>query len=324
MWGRKLKEGDETIMAQLCLECHREDGCGKEKLIGEHFHPVNVSMEDTNDISFPLFLPEGKQDPQGMVFCSTCHNPHQWDPGDPNKKGEDGTPSDSFLRLSSAGNSQLCFECHQDKRYIEGTDHDLRITAPDEKNKQDLRPQESGLCEQCHAVHNAQTKAFIWNRQLGPAIVSHWKEEFTTPDNMMIKLCTSCHSEDACAEEQVPDYGLHPTKLYMALLQERSDLMNQEQYEAFIDQFPIYTDEGEKSVGGNIVCSTCHDTHIWNAHHPKKGLGKEIEGDAVSSFLRKDISFTFCASCHGEEALYKFKYFHMTKGRKKESIEKED
>jgi hypothetical protein len=39
--------------------------------------------------------------------------------------------------------------------------------------------------------------------------------------------------------------------------------------------------------------------------------------------LRKDISFTFCASCHGEEALYRFKYFHMIKGRKKELIDKE-
>ena len=325
MWGRELnKEGNETIMAQLCLECHSKGSCGEEKLIGEHFHPINVSMEDTKDITFPLFLPEGKQDSQGMVFCSTCHNPHQWDPRDSDKKGEDGTPSDSFLRLSSAENSQLCSECHQDKRYIEETDHDLRVTAPDEKNKQGLLPQESGLCEQCHAVHNAQTEAFIWNRKLGPAIVSHWKKEFTTPENMMVKLCTSCHSEDECAEEQVPEHGLHPTRLYMALLQEKSDLMNQDQYEAFTDQFPIFTEEGEKSVGGNIVCTTCHDAHVWNAHHPRKGSGKEIEGDAVSSFLRKDISFTFCASCHGEEALYKFKYFHMTKGRKKESIEKED
>jgi len=98
--------------------------------------------------------------------------------------------------------------------------------------------------------------------------------------------------------------------------------MTQDQYEKFIDQFPIFTDEGEKSIEGNIVCTTCHDAHLWDPYRPQKGEGEEIEGDATNSFLRKDITFTFCASCHGEEALYKFKYFHKIKGRvvEKESI----
>ena len=325
MWGRELEEGDEALMAQLCLECHSEGSCAEKTQIGQHFHPIEVSVKDTQEITFPLFLPEGKKDPRGMVFCSTCHDPHRWDPSDPQKKGEEGTPSDSFLRLTSAGNSPLCNECHQDKTYIEGTDHDLRVTAPDESNKQGLLPSESGLCEQCHAIHNASTKSFVWNRELGPSIIENWNEEFTTPENIMIGLCTSCHLEDECAEEKIPEYGLHPNRLYMALIQEKSDLMTKDQYEKFIDQFPIFTDEGEKSFEGNIVCTTCHDPHLWDAYHPKKGSGEEIEGNATNSFLRKDISFTFCASCHGEEALYKFKYFHKIKGRKgEEPIPKED
>lgn len=325
MWGRKLEKGNEAIIAQLCLECHSEGSCAEKTQIGQHFHPIEVSVKAIQEITFPLFLPEGKKDPKGMVFCSTCHDPHQWDPSDPQKKGEDGTPSDSFLRLTSAGNSPLCSECHQEKTYIEGTDHDLRVTAPDESNKQGLLPSESGLCEQCHAIHNALTKSFIWNRELGPSIIENWNEEFTTPENILIGLCTSCHLEDECAEEKIPEYGLHPNRLYMALIQEKSDLMSQDQYEKFIDQFPIFTNEAEKSVEGNIVCTTCHDLHLWDAYHPKKGSGEEIEGNATNSFLRKDISFTFCASCHGEEALYKFKFFHKIKGRKgEEAIPKED
>jgi len=318
MWGRTLVEERETVIAQLCLECHSEGSCAKDKQIGEHFHPIEVRVKDTEKIAFPLFSSEGKQDPKGMVFCSTCHDPHQWDPSDPDKKGEDGTPADSFLRLTSAGNSPLCTECHQEKTYIEGTDHDLRVTAPKEKNKHDLLPQESGLCEQCHAIHNAPTKSFIWNRDLGPSIIENWKKEFTTLENIMIGLCTTCHLEGECAEEQIPEYGLHPHRLYMAMMQEKSDLMTQDQYEKFIDQFPIFTDEGEKSIEGNIVCTTCHDAHLWDPYRPQKGEGEEIEGDATNSFLRKDISFTFCASCHGEEALYRFKYFHFLKGRTKD------
>ena len=103
----------------------------------------------------------------------------------------------------------------------------------------------------------------------------------------------------------------------MAMIQEKSSELTEEQYEHYSDQFPIFDDAGKKSVEGNIVCTTCHDVHIWDPHHPQKGTGEEEEeGDATNSFLRKDISFTFCASCHGEEALYKFKYFHDFKGRK--------
>ena len=318
MWARELPEVKEALMARLCLECHREGSCAEKELIGENFHPIEVRPEDPKEISFPLYSPEGKKDPEGMVFCSSCHNPHQWDPSDPEKKGEDGTPLDSFLRLASAGNSPLCNECHQDKAYIENTDHDLRLTAPKEKNTQGFTPAESGICKQCHSVHNAPHKSFIWNRKLGPSVVAHWKEEFATSENIMIGVCTSCHLEDECAEGKIPECGLHPTRLYMALFHEKSDVLDKEQYEKFINQFPIFTDQGEKSIEGNIVCTTCHEPHLWDAYHPGKGTGEEIEGNATNSFLRKDISFTFCASCHGEEALYKFKYFHSFKGRKKE------
>ncbi len=318
MWARELEEGNDSTMSQLCLECHREGSCAEKELTGEYSHPIEVKLEDTKEISFPLFSPEGKEDPQGMVFCSTCHNSHQWDPSDPDKKGEDGTSSDSFLRLTSDSNSPLCIECHRDQIYIEGTDHDLRVTAPKEKNRQGLHPQESGLCEQCHAAHNTSHKSFTWNKELGPPLVANWKEEFTSSENIMVGFCTGCHQEDGCAEEQIPEYGLHPSSVYMALMQEKSDIMTKTQYEEFIDQFPIFTDEGEKSLEGNIVCNTCHDTHLWDAYHPEKGEGKETEGDATNSFLRKDISSTFCASCHGEEALYKFKYFHKIKGRTKD------
>ncbi len=317
MWGREFKEGNETtIMAQLCLECHSEGSCAEEKQIGKHFHPINVRLKNSSEISLPLFSPGGAENDHGMIFCSTCHDPHQWNPANPEKKGEDGTPSDSFLRIASSGNSPLCSECHQSQSYIEGTDHDLRVTAPDEKNKQGLLPQESGLCEQCHAVHNSPYQSFIWGKNLGPSTIANWKEEFTSQDNFMTGLCTSCHLEGKCGGAKIPEYGLHPNKIYMAILQEKSDLTEQGQYEKFIHRFPLFTDEGEKSTEGNIVCTTCHDVHLWIASHPHKGIGEETEGDATNSFLRKGISFTFCASCHGEESIYQYLNFHFFKGRK--------
>jgi predicted CXXCH cytochrome family protein len=315
MWARTLEEDTQDVMTRLCLECHRKEGCAEEKQIGEHYHPIEVNLESSMEATLPLFSSKGKQDIQGKVFCSTCHNPHQWAPDNPNKKGEDGTSSDSFLRLTSAGSSPLCVECHQDKGYIEGTDHDLRVTAPEEQNNRGLLPQESGICEQCHATHNAPIKQFLWGREVGPPAAENWKEEFTAKGNIMVGFCTNCHLEGKCAGTQIPEYGLHPSRLYMALMEEKSSELTSEQYEKYSNHFPIFTEEGERSIQGNIVCTTCHDAHLWDAHRPQKGSSQEIEGDASSSFLRKDISFTFCSSCHGEDALYKFKYFHLLKGR---------
>jgi len=318
MWGRRLPEGDDPIMAKLCLECHREGSCGEKKTLGNYMHSLDVSVGITPEIKLPLYRAEGTQDPQGKVVCSTCHNSHQWDPGDPQKRGEEGTQSDSFLRLTSSGNSPLCSECHPDKSHIQDTEHDLRVSATDEKNKQGALPGESGLCEQCHAVHNASIGAFIWNREVGPLRPEGGKEEFIASDNLMVGLCTGCHAPDQCGGEKQVEYGLHPSKLYMAMMQERSAELNESAFATFIGQYPIFTADGAKTTGGDIVCSTCHDAHLWDARFPKPGPGEKVEGNATNSFLRKDIAATFCASCHGEESLFKFKYFHALKGRMKE------
>ncbi len=318
MWARALPEGTDTPLIKLCLECHSGASCAEKKLIGEHSHPLALSADDATEISLPLYRATGKTDPEGMIVCSTCHNSHQWNPADPEKKGEEGTPADSFLRLSSAGNAPLCTECHPDHRSIEGTEHDLRVSASEEKNGQGALPGESGLCAQCHAVHNASMQAFIWNRELGPVRPAGWKDQFAASEHFMVGLCTSCHAPDECAQEKLLEYGLHPSKLHMALLQERSAELNEDAYRKFIGQAPVFTDGGEKNAAGDIVCSTCHNTHLWNAHLPEKGPGENIEGNAVTSFLRKDVALTFCASCHGEESLFTFKYFHLPRGRIKQ------
>jgi hypothetical protein len=182
-----------------------------------------------------------------------------------------------------------------------------------------MLPGESSLCEQCHAVHNASLQAFIWNRETGPVQPEGWKDQFTASEHFMVGLCTGCHAPDGCAETKLLEYGLHPSKLYMALLQERSAELNEDAYKTFLGLAPVFTDDGEKSAEGDIICSTCHDSHIWNASQPGKGPGENIEGNAVTSFLRKDVPFTFCASCHGEEGLFKFKYFHLPRGRIKQT-----
>jgi len=103
-------------------------------------------------------------------------------------------------------------------------------------------------------------------------------------------------------------------------------LIDQDHYEQFKHQFPVFTEDGDRSFSGNIVCSTCHDTHLWDAYQPAKGIGENVEGDVTNSFLRKDLYFNFCSSCHSLDAIYQFKFFHVLKGRikKEELIEVEE
>ena len=85
-------------------------------------------------------------------------------------------------------------------------------------------------------------------------------------------------------------------------------------------QFPLFTDGGEISGNGYIVCSTCHNPHQWDPSRDVKGPGKpavDEEGDATSSFLRPHLHDKYCTECHGEESIVKFKYFHDDLGRQK-------
>ncbi len=313
MWARNPKKPDETtFMEQVCLGCHTGGGCGAGKLPGSNSHPVNTAVSENQCANLPLFTAEGTRRPNGRVYCSTCHNAHQWDPADPHKKAEEGGAADSFLRCSAGGASPLCAECHREKAFIEGTDHDMTATAGGAEHACVADSAGTGLCGACHGVHNARTQRFLWKKEIGPAAVAGWKAEFADPAAIMTGLCTACHRQEGCADETLPEYGLHPGRLYMASRERRTG-GGTPAAEQSPEPIPVYTANGEQSPGGDIVCATCHDAHVWNAGRPEKGTGTDQQGNATNSFLRKNISFMFCASCHGEETLFRFKYFHSPK-----------
>jgi len=212
MWARKITDKTaDPLMDSLCIDCHRADGCAPEKLPGRISHSTNIALTSPATTKFPLYSKDGAKDQNGLVTCSTCHNTHQWNSADPENIAKDGTLNDSFLRLSGAGDSPLCENCHQDKSYIKDTDHDLRMTAPGWKNSQGLTPGELGLCLPCHAVHNAVSKPFIWSMDPGPSLVNNWEKEFTGPKNSMTALCTGCHLKDSCAEKKYLNTAFIPT-----------------------------------------------------------------------------------------------------------------
>jgi predicted CXXCH cytochrome family protein len=132
LWARRIYRGNPAT--QMCLSCHGDETQYKTKRIGEHSHSINVNPSEDNTIpgKLPLFSSLGEKIPQGAVQCFSCHDVHRWDPlSTENKGGKDaeGDASNSFLRISNM-NSELCIKCHEDKRQLITSDHNLTVTGP--------------------------------------------------------------------------------------------------------------------------------------------------------------------------------------------------
>jgi hypothetical protein len=118
MWARSRFK-DKHGALDLCASCHNKDGLADKKLISDKGHPVHAPLKVvSNSGILPLYNMNGKRSDEGMVECSTCHNPHQWDPMNPASKTganteKDGDADTSFLRLPAlAQHGALCVECH--------------------------------------------------------------------------------------------------------------------------------------------------------------------------------------------------------------------
>ncbi len=304
-WSRRAGEGASE---SLCRDCHRRGGVAEKRQVGRHSHPLLVRADEVGDgvTRLPLFDMEGhRRELEGVVDCTTCHDPHQWDPlapasvagGDPKV---DGDATNSFLRLPAAPSPMLCAECHDDRALVVRTDHDMRVTAPDAVNRRGQGVSSSGVCGQCHAVHNAFFDVALWGRIPGEAL------------DRQESLCRSCHQEAGVAAAKIPAEAYHPRKVIVWSNLARDPLVPG----MTLPDVPVFNLQGEAGVAGVITCSSCHDPHRWNPRLEAPGGGRNEEGDVMSSFLRNASSAGMvCADCHGADGLYRYKYFHGRQSR---------
>ncbi len=298
LWAKE-PFGDKDFVTQLCTACHNENGAAREKLLGINFHAVDVTLKKFNiTTTLPLYDSEGNVIPDGKVVCITCHDPHVWDPNNPIKdypgKNVEGDARNSFLRKTNSPSSDLCKACHEDKAFVDGTDHDLNITNMEAKNLLGQTVKESGQCGVCHLVHNSPNKIKLWAREYG---------KISRHEDIADALCNSCHSKGNPAESKIPLIATHPEdKLINNIM--RSDRSQ-------IDYAPIYDRKtGEEVHVGNISCPSCHNAHQWSPLVKSKGINQNLEGNATTSFLRNVSYDNICIDCHGLDALFRYKYFH--------------
>ena len=280
LWAKQLDPG--ILASQMCLTCHGKDSGYENKRIGRHSHPVNIDSSPQKLLTgnLPLFSADGTKNAAGRVQCFTCHDVHRWNPGavaDKGKKDIEGDASNSFLRMANGTSSALCIACHNDKKEVITTDHNLKITAPTAKNLQQFTVRESGPCGVCHIPHNAAGRR-LWARRLKPG-------DFAS------QACIGCHDQNVGFPTKLIGRYSHP--LGVGLPSKIS----------ITEKLPLFSANSTGNSAGKVQCLTCHDAHRWNPLEPTDNIGKNLEGDGSSSFLRiaSGQSSALCLACHDDK-----------------------
>ena len=292
LWARKLAPGNQA--KQMCLSCHGEKNGYQTTHIGEHSHPNDIEPDskipDTGRL--PLYSPSLARNSKGRIQCFTCHDVHQWDPNAADNRGVqkvEGDASNSFLRIANRPASDLCIECHGDKKQLITSDHNLSVTAPEEKNLQKLTVAASGPCGACHVPHNASGRR-LWGKQLSAG------KDFVS------QLCIDCHSKGGAAKAKIVHDNNHPVNIAFQMLN------IDEGGKRGVFPLPLFNGDGDKKTGTKIACLTCHEPHTWDPKKTGPLLNynlKNMEGNATNSFLRKANFPTpgLCKTCHPDEAM---------------------
>ena len=304
LWAKQMS-GDKDIVTQLCVGCHNKSGVARAKLIGDNDHPVDVTFKQFNmdsarkrvDTMLPLYDKEGNRKPEEMIVCLTCHEPHVWNPqksvavSEYTYKNIEGDTTNSFLRKANFPSSGLCKVCHPNNARVDGTVHDLNVSAPRETNLLGQTVKESGTCGACHLVHNSPNTLKLWARPFGPIAPN---------ESISSALCTSCHSKGNLAENKIPLISAHPEgKLINNILRVNKDKRN---YTLIFDKY------GKEVNFGNIACPSCHNSHKWG--HEKRKIKENQGAEPKGRFLRVRVHDIVCVDCHGPDALLKYQYFH--------------
>jgi hypothetical protein len=310
MWARNL-ETNNRDSAQFCTNCHAQGECAEESLPGDFSHPMGLSVsENTHHITLPLFDQTGKQNQSGTISCSTCHDVHN-----PRSLPDDNTAGEAtaelFLRIPpNQDPSAICTHCHREQGQVVNTKHDLQLSDKPFTNALGNTPHNQGICSPCHVAHGAATNQYLWP---GPPNQAHNLEipgEAEPHSAVMLMMCTTCHSDETVTSSTVPSYTFHPAELVFP-----------ESTRSLIwEQFPLFSKSGSPAPDGDVLCATCHNPHKWTASAKTGISGTDTEGTILSSFLRQGIDKKLCTSCHGEESLFKFLYFHRLNSREEFSF----
>ena len=268
----------KTAEAYLCQQCHRRHSAKDLKDARKKgVHPVNIKLDQPVKINNKEIT---------HVDCLSCHSSHNGKAG-------------SALLVMENKDGELCNVCHQDYSRIVNTDHDLRLSAPDSKNRHDKKAKDIYVCGSCHAMHEAEANNYLLDAT--KKNIYQGNEKPLDRD----RICLSCHYKNGSAEKSQIKHFSHPDKNIILRSGKKS--------------MPLLDQKNKISEFGKIGCISCHNPHRWSVNKPmgealnnKDEQVKNKNGNIRNSFLRNEsIQKLFCKDCHGPETRLKYKYYHL-------------
>lgn len=151
--------------SQYCVACHRQVAPAIGTIDVQRGHSQNVKLSSAQ---LRAVAEMGTvAGPGDTLICMSCHKL--------------GTLGD-FMLADTLEGSKLCQRCHSG-HYAQNTPHDLRLSAPGEKNRFGIAVADGGPCSACHMAH------------------AHAREIVSTPLDPD-GYCITCHREFGVAEKR--------------------------------------------------------------------------------------------------------------------------
>jgi predicted CXXCH cytochrome family protein len=271
----------------ICETCHRAHGGINEKFLVlpvENTKSMSVLCEacHTKNAVRPGRVP-GKtlSHPVDVVPGKGVQIPPAWAKGEKTFRGPRGElvcrtchkphgANSEFLLANPQGKDALCTRCHRSRPPAESP-YNPWGSVPSKLASAGKPAPESFPCASCHRIHNSEA-VFVSTLRF--------------PSDLELVFHT-------------PHFGLHPP-VFLGTAFPYKD-------RGVTDGIVLSGKEMDASDGGTIVCGTCHDVHQLGPDRGEDEVTADVRG---TGFLRLDVAQTFCTTCHAEEALVRFLYFH--------------
>jgi len=233
-----------TDQNELCLCCHEQMRPGRFREHESPPHPAGPKL--SAEQAAAVRSAGAKLGPQDRLICLSCHKMHH-------------ARSSRYILAFDGPQSDMCLRCHDDKRAVAGTSHDLRAGFPKETNIHGLTVAEGGPCSACHLFHDYARP--LESHALDPR-----------------GQCITCHQAERCAKSKVLGTANHPKERCVAC------------HDPHDPQFGKYLAEPTATL-----CVRCHQQQAGLARGPHDVMHqKDSKLWPQASVKTKDT----CLACH--------------------------
>jgi len=269
--------------SRLCTSCHDEGRTlangAHRKVQGRHGLAC-LGCHDVHggDTDTHLLRTAAHGTPMDPLGCLDCHDRGHRASKPGIVPGSLGHPIADAA--TDDGKPLTCMRCHDNHVPVDEATRDCSTCHEEQSAAADRGGHGTAVCLDCHPAHATSPMARASTLDVNPRSAA----------------CLNCHGETTGRGQapRIEEYE-HPAPVF--------DLDGKRWTP--LDGLQLYDAAGQPVApgdNGDLTCATCHLTHGPEAEHPRDKLRRGGWQDA-------------CASCHGDDALPLYRYFHQPQRR---------